>query len=548
MHRLFAIPAALAAVAVALSFWGWMGWPVAVVDAPSPRMHCLSYTPYDGGSAPIDRGYDVSEARIEADLKALSSMTGCIRTYSSRGPQGAVIRIADSLGYKVHLGVWANANPVDTADEIAQAVALAKAYPKTVISLVVGNEVMLRREMTAQRLADYIREVREKSGIPVTYADIYEFWRVNPILADAVDFMMVHILPYWDDPEPVSIDAVQPHVKGIVKTIQDTFPGRPMIIGEIGWPSAGRTRGAAVPGLVNEARFLREFMNEIGTVGMDYNIIEAVDQGWKRRPEGTVGGYWGVFDKHRQQKFPLTGPVSEWPRWQECLLATLGIALLVLLWGLMPGRRLTPLSWIGLGVTGAVLGATFVLQAHQAETSSVYVTDWIKGGFFAVLTLAAFRLLVLPVFTAGESHRPLGPPASIDAVLAWLRRPSPTAYTPEIGLGLLAWAVLIASAVMAVVLAIDGRHRDFPLAGLWLPAAAFILHRLKGADSRAWIRGRREEGWLALVIVALAPFSWDGVQNVEAMAWIVLAVALATPWLGAMRRVLRSPSVEPGGA
>ncbi|MEM9685116.1 MAG: hypothetical protein AAF942_17725, partial [Pseudomonadota bacterium] len=299
MHRILA-PMALSAVAVlAYFFWFWMGQPVAVPDAPGGKLQCLSYTPYDGGSSPLDSTYTVEPGHIRADLEALRPFTDCIRTYSSVAPQDEVIRVAEELGYKVYLGIWIGANEEDNEKEIAAALALAKAHPDAIKGIVVGNEVMLRREMTGEQLAAIIRDVKARSGLSVTYADIFEFWRRNPVLAEAVDFMSIHILPHWDDPTPVSIDDVQEHVRAIIDRVQETFPGKPMIIGEIGWPSAGRTRGAAVPSLVNQARFIREFVRQADAIGVPYNIIEAVDQGWKRAPEGTVGGYWGILGGDR---------------------------------------------------------------------------------------------------------------------------------------------------------------------------------------------------------------------------------------------------------
>ena len=327
-----------------------------MTDAPGGRLQCLSYTPYDGSSTPLDPAtYKVAPGRIHADLEALHPFTNCIRTYSSLPPQDDVVREADKLGMQVYLGIWVNADAKDTQKEIATALALAKAYPKAIRALVVGNEVMLRREMTGEQLAAIIRDVKARSGLQVTYADIFEFWRRNPVLAQAVDFMAIHILPHWDDPAPVSIDEVQAHVRGIIARVQRTFPGKPMIIGEIGWPSAGRTRGAAVPSLVNEARFIREFVNGAEAIGVPYNIIEAIDQKWKRYPEGTVGGYWGLLNGDRMLKFPLTGPVREWPHWELAFAASLILTAIVLAWGMMPGRRLGLLRWLALGVlrTGA---------------------------------------------------------------------------------------------------------------------------------------------------------------------------------------------------
>lgn len=533
MHRSFALAAFFAAAVSATAFWFWMGRPAAMPDAPEGRLQCVSYTPYDGSGSPLDPTYTVAPAHIAADLRAISALTGCIRTYSSLGPQGDVVRIADQLGLAVHVGIWISTEDDANGEEIAAALALAAAHPKAVRSLVVGNEVMLRREMTGERLAGIIADVRARSGgLPVTYADIFEFWRRNPVLAETVDFMMVHVLPHWDDPEPVTIDAVQDHVAGILDRVRATFPNARFMIGEIGWPSAGRTRGGSVPSRVNQARFIREFVGRAESLGVPYNIIEGVDQPWKRGPEGTVGGYWGIVDASRALKFPLTGPVAEWPRWREALAATLAIAALTVAWGLRPRRRLSPARWIGLGLAGAAFGATLVVQADRAATVALGPFGWVHAAAMALLTVAAFALVALPRLDSAPSPWRDAVPAGVDALLAARRRPRDL-LAPDRALGLLAWATLLFAAITAVLFAIDGRHRDFPIPGLWLPVAALLVHRLATGGGAAWVRDRREEGWLALLAAVAGLFAWDGTHDVEAMAWMALAAAAAAPWLPA---------------
>jgi len=548
LHRLFALPGFMLAAGLAFLFWSWMGRSVPLPDAPGGRLQCLSYTPYDGSSSPLDSSYTVRDGHILAELTALHPYTECIRTYSSLPPQGEVVRVAERLGMKVYLGIWVNANAEDTTKEIAAALALAKAHPGVIKALVVGNEVMLRREMTGEQLAAIIRDVKARSGLPVTYADIFEFWRRNPVLADAVDFMAVHILPHWDDPTPVSIDEVQDHVRGIIETVQKTFPGKPLIIGEIGWPSAGRTRGAAVPSLVNQARFIREFVGRADALGVPYNIIEAIDQSWKRNPEGTVGGYWGILDKNRMLKFPLTGPVSEWPHWRRALAASLILTGIVLLSGLMPGRRIGLGRWLVLGVMAQVLGSTLVLQAAQTAVISLNVFEYARGWLLSLLTVAAFALICLPRIGGVDRQRINAVPASLDTMLGWLRRPSRAGLTPDVALGLVSWPTLLGGALAALLMAVDGRHRDFMIPEFWLLAALFLYHWLRSPRRLDWRPGRCEEGWLALVLIVVGPFAWGGPRNFEAMAWIAVAVALALPWLGAARAALRSPALEPGKA
>ncbi len=533
MHRLFALPAFLLAAGLAFLFWSWMGRPIAMPDAPGGRLQCLSYTPYDGSSSPLSSTYTVKPGHIRADLEALHPYTECIRTYSSLPPQGEVVKVAEELGMKVYLGIWISANAKDNAKEIAAALALAKAYPKAIKALVVGNEVMLRREMTGEQLAAIIRDVKARSGLPVTYADIYEFWRRNPVLAAAVDFMAIHILPHWDDPAPVSIDEVQDHVRGIIERVQKTFPGKPMIIGEIGWPSAGRTRGAAVPSLVNEARFIREFVGRADALGVPYNIIEAIDQAWKRYPEGTVGGYWGLLDGNRALKFPLTGPVREWPHWERALTVSLVLTGIVLLWGLMPGRQIGLARWLALGVMAQVLGSTLVLQVAQTAEISLNALEYARGWLLSLLTVAAFAMICLPRIGGVDRDRINAVPARLDVMLGWLRRPSRAGLSADVALGLVAWPTLIGGALAALLMAVDGRHRDFMIPEFWLLAALFLYHWMRSPRRLDWRDGRREEGWLALVLIVVGPFAWGGPRNIEAMTWVAVAVVLGLPWLGA---------------
>ncbi len=83
------------------------------------------------------------------------------------------------------------------------------------------------------------------------------------------------------------------------------FPGKEILIGETGWPSAGRMREGALPSRTNQARVVSEILDLAKREGFRVNLIEAYDQPWKRKLEGTVGGYWGLFDSiKRRVKYP----------------------------------------------------------------------------------------------------------------------------------------------------------------------------------------------------------------------------------------------------
>src|SRR5690606_10563486 len=185
----------------------------------------------------------------------------------------------------------------------------ATTHADIVQAAIVGNETLLRREVTAQRLAGLIGQVKAAIPQPVTYADVWEFWLAHPEIAPAVDFLTIHLLPYWED-DPAGIDQALEHVAGIRQQFGTRFAPKDILIGETGWPSAGRQRETAVPSPINQARFMRGFVQLAENHGWQYNLIEAFDQPWKRASEGAVGGYWGLFDADRRDKGVLTGAVS----------------------------------------------------------------------------------------------------------------------------------------------------------------------------------------------------------------------------------------------
>ena len=204
---------------------------------------------------------------------------------------------ASRAGVHILLGAWIGSDLDQNEKEIRAALELARRYPQTVSAIVVGNEVLLRREMSAARLAALIRDVKEQSPVPVAYADIAHFIEQEPVVAAAADILLIHLLPYWDEPEPPPVGAAAAQVIAVYREFSAHFPGKEVWIGETGWPSKGRMRGPARPGLVNEARFVREFAARAAAAGIRYNLIEAIDQPWKRPNEGTVGGYWGILDE-----------------------------------------------------------------------------------------------------------------------------------------------------------------------------------------------------------------------------------------------------------
>src|SRR3982074_295196 len=147
----------------------------------------------------------------------------------------------------------------------------------------------------------------------------------------AVDFVTIHILPYWED-FPIRAKKARTDTTTIPVRMAVAFPGKEILIGETGWPSEGRMRDAALPSRTNQARVVSEILDLAKRENFRVNLIEAYDQPWKRQLEGTVGGYWGLLDSaQRTVKYPPGEAISNFPFWK--LQMASGMVLSVLVYG-----------------------------------------------------------------------------------------------------------------------------------------------------------------------------------------------------------------------
>jgi exo-beta-1,3-glucanase (GH17 family)/cellulose synthase/poly-beta-1,6-N-acetylglucosamine synthase-like glycosyltransferase len=291
----------------------------------------VSYAPFDGTGHPDVDNIPTAE-KIRADLKKLSTLTRAIRLYSSTGGVEMVPPIANEFGLKVTVGAWVDKNTERTEREIEAAIDLAK-HNSNVIGVVVGNETLYRGELKVEALIDLIQRVKKQVNVPVTTGEIWNIWRDNPQLAYSVDFIAAHILPYWEG-EVTNKQAVD-QAMTLYGVLREKFPGKRLVIAEFGWPSAGYNLRAGNPGAFEQAVTLRNFVSRAEANGVEYNIVEAIDQPWKFF-EGGVGPYWGILNAAREPKFAWTGPVLDPDYWK---LATIALLVGVLL--SLPILRLT---------------------------------------------------------------------------------------------------------------------------------------------------------------------------------------------------------------
>jgi exo-beta-1,3-glucanase (GH17 family)/cellulose synthase/poly-beta-1,6-N-acetylglucosamine synthase-like glycosyltransferase len=357
--------------------WGLMNRP----QEPKPWWHGIngvSFSPYRADQDPRADRHPSAE-QIARDLELVASQVRQVRTYSATDGLDAVAPLADRYGLLVTAGAWVDGRLERNEREIANVVRMARRNGN-VNRVLVGNESILRADVTVDELIDYIRRVRTQVKVPVSTAEPWHVWLAHPELGREVDFIAIHILPYW---EGLPVDRAVDYVLQRYQQVKDAFPTKPVVITEVGWPSDGRMRRAAEPTVTAQAYFLREFLNEADRRRLDYYIMEAFDQPWKRSIEGSVGAYWGIYDADRQAKYSLVGPVVANPDWVK--LATLAalIALLPMVWFL---RR-----WSDLKPAGQVFYAGLI---QAAAAVFVYVVDTGAGQYMTMGTFAMWAMLL----------------------------------------------------------------------------------------------------------------------------------------------------------
>ncbi|MDR0736289.1 MAG: beta-1,6-glucan synthase [Zoogloeaceae bacterium] len=497
-----------------LALWGGTALetrPVALADlrlAEGEKLDCVSYAPYHlPGQTPLNPEIRISREQMAADLATLSSLARCVRTYAVNQGLEEVPELARSLGMRVWLGAWIGHDTALNRRELETAIRLANRYPGTVRGLIVGNEVMLRREQPEAALKSLLDEARRQTRVPVSYADVWEFWLRYPDLAQSVDFLTIHVLPYWED-HPVGVEQAVAHVAQARQRVLARY-GKPVLIGETGWPSAGRQREAARPGKVEQARYLRDFAQVAHAQGWRYNLMEAIDQPWKRYLEGTVGGHWGILDAQLTPKFAFQGQVAQRASFMPVLLSSAAGMALALSLSLF-GRRNLKKSLCA-AVAGAWLGGVLRMAWEHGVVAYRDIREWELLGLVALLGA---------LLTLGHA---LGRRARMPFLTAWQRyRHGALWRMPALRL-----AIFFAGALAALLLFADPRYRDFPYWLHVIPVPTLLALTISRLS-----RNGQEEGILAAVILFCGLGRWlMEPQNAQAQAWGMLCLLLASSGL-----------------
>ncbi len=366
-------PRALSALAIAclvtVITWASLDRTVDAPDWDSP-IRGFSYNPSHGFTEADTVRF--SEERLREDLRQLKRSTNRVRIYSVDRGLDQLPAIANQLGMKVGLGIWIGADKELNRIEIEKAIKVLRANRVSIDRVFVGNEAILRGEVSVAELNDYIRQIKREVSrrVKVSTAEPWNVWDANPDLADEVDFLGVHMLPFW---EGVDLQSAVGHIRNRLEHIQKKFPGKPVVIGEAGWPSEGRQRQGAIPSAANQAAFVREFLTTAHDLGWDYYLLEAYDQPWKVADEGAVGAFWGVYDANGQQKYELEGHLSSLPEWPWFAGAAVLITMLA---GALLLRSTPNLSFFGQLFLAALAGLIVTTMIVVFDSASLKYAGW----------------------------------------------------------------------------------------------------------------------------------------------------------------------------
>ncbi|MBL8711059.1 MAG: glycosyltransferase [Rhodospirillaceae bacterium] len=437
----------LAVAVMVAAAWFVMNRPVEE-DPFQGDLKSLSYSAWRQNLS-LDR-IDPTEDEIRADLAVIASQTRAIRTYLSSGINGRVPALAAEQGLMVTAGAWIDADKEMNEQEIASVIDIAHNVG-SVNQVIVGNEYLHRNRMSAEQAAaangklgrsQYkegdtdpeavaaligdLRRVRAATDVPVTTAEPFDLWIKHPELAAEVDFITIHLLPFWNG---INVEQSVKWTMDRYHAVQKRFPEKRILIGEVGWPSEGLTRnplpdeaaeyqgtGGAEASPVNQGLFLRRFLLEAKKENIDYNIIEAFDQPWKIKTEGGVGAYWGLWDADRQPKPALEGTLINFAHWRVFAIASVVIGLPFVLFLLRSelGMSRRGRFFIALLGYGGALTAVLIFAQYSQLYPSLY-------DFIALAAVAPAFLLLLAIFLIeglemavnlwlGQTRRRLTPP------------------------------------------------------------------------------------------------------------------------------------------
>lgn len=260
------------------------------------KIHGISFSPYVEGQGP---GTQISAEQIRERLAVIQPHVKWIRSFSCTEGNELIPAIAAEMGLKTMVGVWLNDDKENNEKELANGIAIAKAGLAGYLAI--GNEVLLRGELTEDELIDYLN--RAKQAVPdveVGYVDAYFEFVDHPRITEACDVIFANCYPFWEG-YPAEHSLV--YMKDMYRRAQNAGNGKKVIISETGWPNLGSPERESIPSYQNAIRYFLNAYKWAAEDGIEIFYFSSFDEAWKVAAEGDVGAYWGLWDKDGNMKY-----------------------------------------------------------------------------------------------------------------------------------------------------------------------------------------------------------------------------------------------------
>ncbi len=260
-------------------------------------LYGLCFSPYVEGQ---ETGDLLSENQIRRRMEVITPHTRWIRSFSCTEGNELIPRIAHEKGLKTMVGAWISGDKKRNELEIQQLIQLAKAGQVDIAAI--GNEVLLRGELSEKAIIDYIQRVKKAlpDHIPVGYVDSYYQFLEKPALVDACDVILINCYPFWEGADNNHALLYVQHMYELTKRVAN---GKKVIIAETGWPSAGQNVAKAVPSPENAMKYFIDIQEWAEDQYIELFYFSSFDESWKVYHEGELGAQWGLWDKYEHQKF-----------------------------------------------------------------------------------------------------------------------------------------------------------------------------------------------------------------------------------------------------
>lgn len=260
------------------------------------KIHGISFSPYLEGQGP---GTSITEAQIRNRLTIIQPYVHWVRTFSCSHGNEMIPRVAREYGLRTMVGAWLDADREHNELEIENLIAVAQAGHADLLA--VGNEVLLRDELTEDELLAYINRVKQGApGVPVGYVDAYYKFVDHPRVTAECDVVFANCYPFW---EGYPAEHALVYMKDMYRRAVRAAKGTKVIISETGWPNRGSAERGAIPSYENAIRYFINSYQWAEEEGVEIFYFSSFDEVWKIAHEGDVGAFWGLWDKDGNPKY-----------------------------------------------------------------------------------------------------------------------------------------------------------------------------------------------------------------------------------------------------